>query len=346
MADGKVVIETDLDSSGIEKGIKNTQKSLKAQAASLAAVYRKQGMSASEALKKAWGDIERDSKTTTDTVEKNWDKSFEQLKNIAKRGLEVIRKAVTVTATSLVAVGTAATIVGSNFEEGMSKVAAISGATGADFEKLKEKAKQMGATTKFSATEAASAFEYMAMAGWKTTDMLGGIDGVMNLAAASGEDLALVSDIVTDAITAFGLSASDSGHFADVLAAASSNANTNVSMLGESFKYVAPIAGAMKYSVEDTSLALGLMANASIKGSMAGTSLKTSLANLASPTDSMAEVMEKYGISLTDADGSMKSLREVIDTLRSKMGVLTKQRKLQQHLHCLEKKQWQECWQL
>lgn len=322
MADGKVVIETDLDSSGIEKGIKNTQKSLKAQAASLAAVYRKQGMSASEALKKAWGDIERDSKTTTDTVEKNWDKSFEQLKNIAKRGLEVIRKAVTVTATSLVAVGTAATIVGSNFEEGMSKVAAISGATGADFEKLKEKAKQMGATTKFSATEAASAFEYMAMAGWKTTDMLGGIDGVMNLAAASGEDLALVSDIVTDAITAFGLSASDSGHFADVLAAASSNANTNVSMLGESFKYVAPIAGAMKYSVEDTSLALGLMANASIKGSMAGTSLKTSLANLASPTDSMAEVMEKYGISLTDADGSMKSLREVIDTLRSKMGGL------------------------
>lgn len=322
MADGKVVIETDLDSSGIEKGIKNTQKSLKAQAASLAAVYRKQGMSASDALKKAWSDIERDSKTTTDTVEKDWDESFEQLKNTAKRGLEVIRRAVIVTTTTLVAAGTAATLVGSNFEEGMSKVAAISGATGADFEKLKEKAKQMGATTKFSATEAASAFEYMAMAGWKTTDMLGGIDGVMNLAAASGEDLALVSDIVTDAITAFGLSASDSGHFADVLAAASSNANTNVSMLGESFKYVAPIAGAMKYSVEDTSLALGLMANASIKGSMAGTSLKTSLANLASPTDSMAEVMEKYGISLTNADGSMKSLREVIDTLRSKMGGL------------------------
>ena len=267
MADGKVVIETDLDSSGVEQGLA-------------------------------------------------------RLNGIASKGLAVAKTAALATTAALTAAGTAAVVVGSNFEEGMSKVEAISGAAGEDLAKLEEKAKQMGATTKFSDTEAASAFEYMAMAGWKTEDMLGGIDGVMSLAAASGEDLALVSDIVTDAITAFGLSASDSGHFADVLAAASSNANTNVSMLGESFKYVAPIAGAMKYSVEDTSLALGLMANASVKGSMAGTSLKTSLANLASPTNAMAAVMSEYGISLTNADGSMKSLREVIEVLREKMGGL------------------------
>ena len=181
----------------------------------------------------------------------------------------------------------------------------------------------MGATTKFTATESAEAFNYMAMAGWKPQQMIDGISGIMSLAAASGEDLGTTSDIVTDALTAFGLSAGDSGHFADVLAQASANANTNVSMLGESFKYVAPVAGAMNYSVEDTSLALGLMANASIKGSMAGTALKTSLANMAAPTDSMAEAMDKYGISLTDSEGNMKSLRGVIDNLRGSLGGLS-----------------------
>ena len=154
---------------------------------------------------------------------------------------------------------------GADFESQMSTVGAISLATADDMEMLNEKAKQMGIDTVFSATEAGKAFEYMAMAGWKTNDMLSGIDGIMNLAAASGEDLATTSDIVTDALTAFGLTAQDSGHFADVLAAGSSNANTNVSMLGESFKYCAPIAGALGFSCEDTAEALGLMANAGIK---------------------------------------------------------------------------------
>ena len=210
-----------------------------------------------------------------------------------------------------------------NFEAAMSQVKAISGATGEDFDKLTEKAKQMGATTKFTATEAAEGFNYMAMAGWKTQDMLDGIEGIMSLAAASGESLGTTSDIVTDALTAFGLKASDSGHFADVLAQASANANTNVGMLGESFKYVAPVAGAMKYSVEDVSLALGLMANASVKGSMAGTALKTALANMAAPTDNMAAAMEKYGISLTDSQGNMKSLKGVLDNLRGSLGGLS-----------------------
>lgn len=222
-----------------------------------------------------------------------------------------------------------------DFEAQMSKVGAISGATGEDLEKLGEKAKEMGAKTKFSATESGEAMEYMAMAGWKTGDMLNGIEGIMNLAAASGENLATTSDIVTDAMTAFGLSASgtttivkdgfskevaNASHFADVLAAASSNSNTNVSMLGESFKYAAPVAGALGYSVEDTAVALGLMANSGIKASQGGTALRTTLTNLAKPTESIKAAMNYLGISLQNNDGSMKSLMEIMTDLRSSFG--------------------------
>lgn len=185
--------------------------------------------------------------------------SLEKVANTASKSIKVALGAVITTVTGI---GTYAIKVGSDFEAAMSKVQAISGATGEEIEKLTEKAKEMGQKTKFSATESAEAFQYMAMAGWKTEDMLNGIEGIMNLAAASGEDLANVSDIVTDALTAFGLQAKDSGHFADVLAKASSNSNTNVSMMGATFKYVAPIAGSMKYSIEDTAIAIGLMANA------------------------------------------------------------------------------------
>ena len=214
-----------------------------------------------------------------------------------------------------------------DFEAAMSQVKAVSGATGSEFDKLTAKAKEMGATTKFTATQSAEAFNYMAMAGWDSQQMLDGIEGILNLAAASGEDLGTTSDIVTDALTAFGLKAGDAAHFSDVLAQSAASANTNVSMMGESFKYVAPIAGAMKYSVEDTSLALGLMANASVKGSMAGTSLKTALANMAAPTDKMATAMKKYGISLTDSNGNMKTLKGVLDNLRSSLGGLSETEK-------------------
>ena len=231
-----------------------------------------------------------------------------------------LTKSVTV---PIVGLGTAAIKTSSDFESAMSKVSAISGATGTNLDKLNKKAQKMGSKTKFSATEAANAFEYMAMAGWKTEDMLDGIEGIMNLAAASGEDLATTSDIVTDALTAFGLSAKDSGHFADVLAKASSSANTNVSMLGESFKYVAPVAGALGYSAEDTAIALGLMANAGIKGSQAGTALRGSISRLVKPTDDAAAMMDKYGISLTNADGTMKPFGEVMNNLREKLGGLS-----------------------
>lgn len=207
-----------------------------------------------------------------------------------------------------------------DFEAQMSKVSAISGATGKDLESLNEKAKEMGATTKFSASESAEAFQYMAMAGWKSGEMIDGIGGIMSLAAADGLDLATTSDIVTDALTAFGLKAGDAGHFADVLAAASSNANTNVAMLGESFKYVAPVAGAMGYSVEDVSVALGAMANAGIKASAGGTTLRTIISNMAKPTDEMKLAMEELGVSLDDGHGNMKSLMEVMQDLRKGMG--------------------------
>lgn len=231
-----------------------------------------------------------------------------------------LTKSVTV---PIVGAGTAVVKLSSDFESAMSKVSAISGATGSDLDALNQKAQEMGAKTKFSATESAEAFTYMAMAGWKTEDMLQGIDGIMALAAADGLDLATTSDIVTDALTAFGLSASDSGHFADVLAKAASNANTNVTLLGESFKYAAPVAGALGYSAEDTAIALGLMANAGIKGSQGGTALRSSLSRLIKPTDDAAALMEKYGLSMTNADGSMKSLGQVMDMLRNNMSDLT-----------------------
>lgn len=235
----------------------------------------------------------------------------------AKSALKGITVAAGAAGTAITAMAGYAVKVGSDFEAGMSKVSAISGAAGADFEKLSDKAKEMGAKTKFSATEAASAFEYMAMAGWKTEDMLSGIEGVMDLAAASGESLAVTSDIVTDALTAFGMSAKESGHFADVLAAASSNANTNVSMMGETFKYVAPVAGALGFSAEDTAVAIGLMANSGIKAGQAGTSLRSIMTRLAKPTDEVAIAMDELGISITNSDGSMKSLNEIMGDLRS-----------------------------
>ena len=206
----------------------------------------------------------------------------------------------------------------------MDKVSAISGATGGDLARLTEKAKEMGSTTKFSASESAEAFEYMAMAGWKTNDMLEGIDGIMALAAASGEDLATTSDIVTDALTAFGEGAGEAGRLADIMAAASSNANTNVGMMGETFKYAAPVAGALGISMEDTAIAVGLMANAGIKASQAGTALRTGLTNLAKPTKQMQDAMDKYNIALVENEDGSVNLRETMIQLREKIGGLEK----------------------
>jgi TP901 family phage tail tape measure protein len=253
----------------------------------------------------------------------------QKMQSVGKKMESAGKELTTKVTLPLVGIGTAAVKVGSDFEAGMSEVQAISGATGSDLEKLEEKAKELGATTKFSASESAEALKYMAMAGWDTTQMLDGLDGVMMLAAASGENLGTVSDIVTDALTAFGMQASEASKFADLLASASSNSNTNVAMLGESFKYVAPLFGSLGYSAEDAALALGLMANAGIKSSQAGTSLRSAITNLANPTGNMAAAIDDLGLSITDASGEMLPFKDVMDELRIKFAGLTEEQQAQ-----------------
>lgn len=213
------------------------------------------------------------------------------------------------------------------FESAMSQVQAVSGASSSELEKLTEKAKEMGATTKFTAEESAEAFNYMAMAGWKTSDMMNGIEGILSLAAASGEDLATTADIVTDALTAFGMTAGDAGHFSDVLAAASSNANTNVGMMGETFKYVGAMAGTLGYSIEDTALAIGLMANAGIKSSQAGTELNSIFTRLSVNTNGARDAIENLGISFFDSTGTARPFADVLGELRTATANYTDEQK-------------------
>ena len=238
------------------------------------------------------------------------------------------KKLLPVTA-AVAGIGAAAVKTTADFDESMSNVSAISGATGEDFDRLRDKAREMGAETKFSASEAADAMSYMAMAGWKTDDMLNGISGIMNLAAASGADLATTSDIVTDALTGMGYTAADAGRLADVMAAASSNANTNVEMMGETFKYVAPVCGSLGYSMEDTALAVGLMANSGIKASQAGTQLRSAITNMVKPTEAMEGIMMELGIEIANEDGTMKSLDETLKILRESFAVTTEEQKAQ-----------------
>lgn len=241
------------------------------------------------------------------------------------RNMQSIGRSMSLYVTAPVVAGFGAAVKKSiDFDDSMRKVKATSGATSGEFQQLRDKALEMGAKTKFSASQSAEALNYMALAGWDTKEMMTGIDGVMQLAAASGEDLGSVSDIVTDSLTAFGLKAKDSGHFADVLAQASSKANTDVRGLGEAFKYAAPVAGALGYTVEDTSIAIGLMSNAGIKGEKAGTALRTMFSNLAKPTKAMKNQMDELGISITDSQGNMLPMRDVMDQLRGKFKGLSK----------------------
>ena len=314
----------------LKSKLSNTEKSIETTTNRLENVKKQTEFATKELanMETELGQVQR--KLSTLSLEKMGDGMQKAGDKISNAGEKLMGVTTAIAGVTTVSVKTFA-----DFEAQMSKVGAISGATGEDLEKLGEKAKEMGAKTKFSATESGEAMEYMAMAGWKTGDMLNGIEGIMNLAAASGENLATTSDIVTDAMTAFGLSASgtttivkdgfskevaNASHFADVLAAASSNSNTNVSMLGESFKYAAPVAGALGYSVEDTAVALGLMANSGIKASQGGTALRTTLTNLAKPTESIKAAMNYLGISLQNNDGSMKSLMEIMTDLRSSFG--------------------------
>lgn len=321
-----------------EKTGKQVEKSAK-DSASKAGQATKQGAdtaakgteSASTKMQQSHKKVKDTAKESADGAKKSWEESNQSTvastESATSKMAGLMKKSAAVIGVASVAAAKKTIDVGKSFEAGMSEVQAISGASGKDLEKLSAKAKQMGATTKFSATESATALKYMAMAGWKTNQMVSGLSGVMNLAAASGEDLGTVSDIVTDSMTAFGLKAKDSGHFADVLAKASSSSNTNVAMMGETFKYVAPLAGSMKYSIEDTATAIGLMANAGIKGSQAGTSLRSIITRLVKPPKDAATALNALGISTTKADGSMKPLRETMAELREKFSGLTESQK-------------------
>ena len=217
----------------------------------------------------------------------------------------------------IVGIGTAVATTAAGFEASMSEVQAISGATGEELQGLEDIARQMGATTKFSASQSAEALKYMSMAGWTAEQSIAALPGVLSLAAAGNEDLATTSDIVTDAMTAFGLQADESGRFADVLAAASSSANTNVGLMGETFKYAAPVAGALGYSIEDTALAIGLMANAGIKGSQSGTALRTIFNKMAGDISVTGEKIGEVAIETQNADGSMRDFSDVLVDMRS-----------------------------
>lgn len=259
--------------------------------------------------------LQEQAATTSVTLEKiaaagdKFEKAGDSITNAGKQ--------ISVASAAVTGLGVAAVKTAADFDSAMANVAAISGATGDDLQALRDKAREMGEKTKFSASEAADAMSYMAMAGWKTGDMLSGIEGIMNLAAASGEDLATTSDIVTDALTAFGLTAEDSAHFADILAAASSNANTNVSMMGETFKYCAPVAGALGYSAEDVAEAISLMGNAGIKSTQAGTALRTMMTKLQGELKLSGEALGEVTIQTANADGSMRELSDILADCRT-----------------------------
>ena len=249
-------------------------------------------------------------------------KDFEGLKKAGESISSVGKKLTAGLTLPIAGIAVASTKTAGDFESAMNQVSAISGATGKDLQSLEDLAKDMGATTKFSASESAEALTYMGMAGWKTEDMLSGLPGILNLAASGGTDLALTSDIVTDGLTSMGLSAKDTDKFVDIMAATCSNANTNIELMGETLKYVGPVAGSLGIEMDDLSVAIGLMGNAGLKGSNAGTALRAGLANLVKPTKEMASAMKKYGVELvTNKDGSvdlmgtMKNLRTVLGDL-------------------------------
>ena len=322
MADGTIIIETGLDNSGIEKGIKQTKQSLKAQAASLAAEYKKLGMSSSDAFKKAWSEIERSSGASADTTVRYWTGAADKIKSIIGTAAKAAGAA---TVTGLAA----ATKAGMDFEAQMSRVRAISGATDEEFAKLNAQAKQLGADTAFSSYEAAEGMENLASAGFDVEETIAAMPGMLNLAASSGEDLASSADIAASTLRGFKMDASEAGHVADVLAKNAADTNAAVADTGEAMKYVAPVASAMGIGFEETAASIGIMADAGIKGSQAGTTLRGALSRIAKPTKVMRETMDELGISFYDADGKMKSLTDMTAMLEDATSGLSEEQKNQ-----------------
>lgn len=222
----------------------------------------------------------------------------------------------------LLALGAGALKVAGDFEAGMSEVSAITGATGKDMQALEKQAKTLGATTKFSARDAAEGMKYFGMAGYDTNQIMSALPSTLNLAAAGNVDLGIACDIVSDAMTGLGMSANETTKFTDIMAATITNSNTSVELMGETLKYVGPVAGTLGIGMGDLSVAIGLMGNAGIKGSQAGTALRAGLTNLVKPTKEMKTAMEKYGVELVkNADGSV-NMMGTMENLRSTLGGL------------------------
>lgn len=298
-----------------QKGNTQEAKDLAAEITRLSSTLNKSKNSMNQA-EQAADSLGQEIKTTSD--------GFSVMKGVlANLVADGIRRAIS----AMKELATATFEAGSNFESSMSHVEAISQATADEMDALTAKAQEMGQTTKFTATEAGDAFGYMAMAGWNASEMLDGIEGIMNLAAVAGSDLATTSDIVTDALTAMGYEAKDAGRLADVMAAAAANSNTTVEKMGETFKYVGPIVGTMGYNMEDAAVAIGLMANAGIKSSQAGTALRSVITRLSAPPKACAKAMEELGISMTDTNGEVKPLAQLLDELRKKFAGLSKEQR-------------------
>ncbi|RXM53939.1 phage tail tape measure protein, partial [Clostridium tetani] len=215
------------------------------------------------------------------------------------------------------------------YDDQMRKVQAVSGATGKQFMDLRAKAEELGSKTRFSATEAGEGMENLARAGWKTGEIMDGIGPVLSFATANAIDLGSAAGIVSNGLSQFGLKAKDTTMFTDVLSATAAAANTDIGLLGETFKYVGPVAGSLGYKLQDVSVAIGLMANKGIAGSQAGTSLRSAMTRLANPTGDSAKAMKQLGVSLTDSTGKVKPFTTLMQDLRGKFSKLTDAQKAQ-----------------
>lgn len=264
---------------------------------------------------------------STEQFQKNTSSLGSKLAGGLKTGLSVSAKAIAAVSGALGTASVAVIKVGSDFEAQMSRVQAISGATGKELEELRNQAIQLGADTSFSASEAAQGMENLAAAGFTTSEIMDAMPGLLDLAAAAGEDLAASSDIAASTLRGFGLAASDAAHVADVLAENANRTNSSVAETGEAMKYIAPLARTAGISMEETAAAIGIMANAGIQGSQAGTTLRGALSRLSKPTDDMVGVMEQLGISFYDSEGKMKSLSDQVGMLRTAMQGMTDEQK-------------------
>jgi len=253
----------------------------------------------------------------------------EQARRTGKK-ISGIGKTMTLSATTpILGLGTAAVVTATKFDDSMRKVQAITQASGDDFDLLNDKAKKLGTSTSFSASEAADGMSFLGMAGWETTEILEGMDGVLNLAASGQMDLAKAADVTSNIMSGMGISASEAGRVADVLAQASSSANVDVGMLGESMKYAGPIAKEFGLSLEETATIAAKMGDAGIQGSEAGTAMRSAFARLADPTAESAKWLDKLGISASDSEGNMKDMGIILGDLEGAFAGLSEQERLQ-----------------